>query len=85
MNVIKHNMGKILLNMQGGLKPGDCVYVDLNKDGVIDADDVCALGYTNNPEYVAGLNFGFSWKNFEMSMQWTGAFNTSAFVAGNFP
>ncbi len=80
----KAQYGQDIAEHAGGLKPGDCVYVDLNKDGVIDADDVCALGYTNNPEYVAGLNFGFSWKNFEMSMQWTGAFNTSRLLQETF-
>lgn len=80
----KTQYGQDIAEHAGGLKPGDCVYVDLNKDGVIDADDVCALGYTNNPEYVAGLNFGFSWKKFEMSMQWTGAFNTSRLLQETF-
>ena len=54
--------------------PGDCVYVDLNADGEINSNDATRdIGYTDMPEYTAGLNTGFSWKNFDFSMQWTGA------------
>ena len=56
---------------------GDAVYVDLNSDGVIDSDDVTAIGYSNVPQYVAGLNTGFSWKGFDVTLQFTGAWNTS--------
>ncbi len=60
------------------LKPGDCVYVDLNKDGVIGNGDTSRrLGFTNDPEYMAGVDLGFSWKNFDVSMQFVGAWNVS--------
>lgn len=59
------------------LEPGDCVYVDANKDGVIDDDDQQPIGYTNNPEYSGGLTLGFSWKNFSFSMLWNYAWNAS--------
>ncbi|OKZ07346.1 MAG: SusC/RagA family TonB-linked outer membrane protein [Bacteroides oleiciplenus] len=58
------------------LQPGDAVFVDLNKDGKLDGDDATRdIGFTDIPEYTAGLNLGFSWKNFDFSMQWTGAWN----------
>ena len=58
------------------LQPGDAVYVDLNKDGKLDGNDATRdIGFTDLPEYTAGLNLGFSWKNFDFSMQWTGAWN----------
>lgn len=60
------------------LRPGDAVFVDLNKDGVITTEDMTyAKGFTDDPEYLAGINMGFSWKNFDVSMQWTGAWNVS--------
>lgn len=61
------------------LQPGDCVYVDLNKDGVIDASDYSRnLGiYTDDPEYTIGIDLGFSWKRWDFSMQLTGAWNVS--------
>lgn len=76
--------GTSIAEHAGGLMPGDCVYVDLNKDGVIDSDDVTKSGYTNVPEYVIGLTPGFKWKNLDFSMQWTGAFNVSRLLQETF-
>nr|WP_320947095.1 TonB-dependent receptor [Bacteroides intestinalis] len=68
------------------LKPGDCVYVDLNKDGVIGNGDTSReLGvYTDDPEYTVGANLGFSWKNLDVSMQFTGAWNVSRELTSSF-
>lgn len=67
------------------LKDGDCVYVDLNSDGKIDANDLSHdFGFTDDPEYMAGLNLGFSWKGFDVSMQWTAAWNVSRSISSVF-
>lgn len=66
------------------LQPGDCVYVDLNKDGVIDEDDLQPSGYTNNPEYTGGITLGFSWKNFDFSMMWNYSWNVSRILGETF-
>lgn len=58
-------------------KPGDAMYKDLNHDNVIDSDDKTYFGYSVRPEYIFGLLGGFSWNNFDFSMQWTGATNVS--------
>lgn len=58
-------------------KYGDCVYVDLNNDGTIDANDRHAYGYTDVPEINYSLNAGFSWKGFDFSMLWVGATNVN--------
>ena len=64
------------------LVPGDCVYVDLNADGEINSNDATRdIGYTDMPEYTAGLNTGFTWKNFDFSMQWTGAWNVDRMLS----
>lgn len=74
----KAQFGKdIPYHVEGGLKAGDAVYVDINGDGVIDNNDRIHQGYTNLPEYTYGINLGFEWKGFDLSMQWTGAWNTS--------
>lgn len=69
------------------LKPGDAVYVDLNKDGVIDNKD-CTRDldgiYTDDPEYTIGVNLGFSYKHWNFSMQWSGAWNVSRCLTGAF-
>lgn len=67
------------------LKDGDAVYVDLNHDGVIDPNDMSYdNGYTDDPEYTAGLNLGFTWKGLTVNMQWTGAWNVSRMLDGSF-
>ena len=64
------------------LQPGDAVYVDLNKDGKLDGNDATRdIGFTDLPEYTAGLNLGFSWNNFDFSMQWTGAWNVDRMLS----
>lgn len=80
----KAQYGQDIAEHAGGLEPGDVVYVDLNKDGVIDSDDVTKAGYTDIPEYVVGLQLGFEWKNFDFSTQWTGAFNASRLLQETF-
>jgi len=63
------------------LQDGDCVYVDLDGNGYIDENDMSrGLGYTNDPEFMAGLTAGFSWKNFTFNMQWTSAWNVSRLI-----
>ena len=80
----KVEYGTDIAEHAGGLKPGDCVYVDLNGDGVINADDVSAQGYSNNPEYIAGLSMGFSYKGFDFSMLFNAATNTSRLLEETF-
>lgn len=67
------------------LKEGDCVYVDLNGDGKIDANDMSRdLGRTDDPEYIAGLTLGFSWKGLSFNAQFTGAWNVTRMLSGTF-
>lgn len=56
---------------------GDVKYKDLNGDHRIDEKDVRDIGYPIYPLYTAGVNMGFSWKGFDFSMTWSGAFQTS--------
>lgn len=77
---IKDSNGELILNP--GLPqpyqrvyPGDAMYQDLNGDNIVDGNDKCVTGYSNRPEYTFGLNMGFNWKGFSLSMQWTGATN----------
>ena len=59
------------------LQPGDCRYVDVNKDGKIDNYDMVPLGFSNIPEVVYGVSLGFSWKGFDFSVLFQGATNVS--------
>lgn len=66
------------------IKPGDCVYVDLNGDNVIDANDQKPLGYTDNPEITYSVNFNFQWKGLDFTMLWIGADHVSRQLNGYF-
>ncbi|WP_333697293.1 SusC/RagA family TonB-linked outer membrane protein [Bacteroides congonensis] len=56
---------------------GDVKYKDLNNDNVIDYRDESAIGYPVYPLLTGGVNFGFSYKGFDLSMTWSGATKTS--------
>ena len=66
------------------LKYGDCVYVDLNGDGVIDANDQKPIGFTSTPELTYSLNASLNWKGLDFSMLWTGADNVNRLLNGYF-
>ena len=67
------------------LQPGDCVYVDLDQDGKIDQNDMTRdNGFTDDPEYMAGLTFGFNWKRLTFNAQFTGAWNVSRYITDVF-
>jgi len=60
------------------LQPGDAVFVDLDKNGYIDQNDQSRdYGYTDDPQYVAGLNLAMYYKQFSFSAQLTGAWGVS--------
>lgn len=65
--------GTALAVHPGTLKPGDAVYRDLNKDGVINGDDDTAIGHSNYPTFNGGVTIGFDYKGFSFSMLWVGA------------
>lgn len=58
-------------------QPGDVMYMDLNNDKKIDQNDVTAIGNTNYPQLSYGINYGISYKGFDISMTWAGAAKTS--------
>ena len=53
--------------------PGGLKLKDLNGDGILDVNDQGYMG-TNQPTYNAGLSFGLSYKNFDVSVLFQGAF-----------
>jgi len=60
------------------VKEGYLKFKDLNGDGVINADDQRAVGYSEHyPEYSIGSNMNFGYKNVGLSMTWSAALNFS--------
>lgn len=50
-----------------GTGPGDELFTDLNGDGVINGDDRQIIG-DPNPDWIAGLNNNFRYKDFDMNI-----------------
>ena len=57
----------------GTAKAGDIKYKDQNGDGVINDEDKVAIGHSNFPELVFGLNLAAQWKGFDISVFFQGA------------
>lgn len=62
-------------------KPGDVKYVDINNDGVINADDYTMIG-TSFPKYTYGLNASVGYANFELNMLFQGAADVNTSLTG---
>ncbi|MCQ2176050.1 MAG: TonB-dependent receptor [Bacteroidales bacterium] len=80
----REKYGTEMPNQNTELKYGDCVYVDLNGDGIVDQNDQKPLGFTSTPEITYSLNFNFNWKHLDFSMLWIGADNVSRTLNGYF-
>src|SRR3546814_2625259 len=61
--------------------PGDIKYRDLNGDGVINQFDRQAIG-TEQPLIFYGLDLGFSWKGFSLSVLVQGVANKNIMLTG---
>ncbi|HVX00199.1 MAG TPA: hypothetical protein VHA52_07180, partial [Candidatus Babeliaceae bacterium] len=48
-------------------QPGDAKYLDVNGDGVINADDRIVMGKPD-PDYIFGINNGFSYKGISLTV-----------------
>lgn len=71
-----------------GLQPGDLKYKDLNSDGLINEEDIRAIGHNNFPEINYSISFGGQWNGFDISVMFQGAGNVSNYFsahAGAYP
>ena len=59
---------------QTGAQIGDCLYKDVNEDGIIDANDRVVLG-SGLPKVNFGLSAHLEYKNFDLSISTFGALN----------
>lgn len=64
------------------LKPGDVAYRDVNRDGVIDTNDQTHVG-TSIPKVTGALNLSMSYKGWDLSLFFQGAFGNKIFSVLN--
>lgn len=63
-----------------GTQPGDLIYQDVNGDGRITADDMTRSKYGNIPQMIFGLTADMSYKNFDLSLVFSGQAQVSQYV-----
>ncbi len=64
----KNSKGEVI---QPNAKAGDVIYVDVNDDGAIDANDITDVG-SPLPSFEYGINIGLNYKAFDMSLFFQG-------------
>ncbi|MFP5436947.1 MAG: SusC/RagA family TonB-linked outer membrane protein [Bacteroidia bacterium] len=63
-----------------GTLPGDLIYRDVNGDGQITADDMTRSKFGNIPQIIFGLSADASYKNFDISLLFSGQTQVSQYV-----
>jgi TonB-linked SusC/RagA family outer membrane protein len=71
---------EIASSAQTSAIPGDFKYVDQNGDGVIDGKDRTSIG-NPNPKYTYGINTNFTYKNFDLAIDFQGVADVDVYNA----
>ncbi|MDR3184683.1 MAG: TonB-dependent receptor [Prevotellaceae bacterium] len=66
----------------GEYLPGDIKYKDVNGDGIIDNNDIVAIGATRVPSLVYGTGLSVLWKGFDFNVHFQGAGKSAYFIGG---
>lgn len=66
----------------GQAKAGDIKYKDQNGDGIINSEDNVAIGRSNFPELIFGLNINAEYKGFDLTLFFQGAGLTDFYYSG---
>lgn len=61
-----------------GFEPGDAKYVDLNRDGRIDQEDISVIGNAQ-PKGVYGINNTFRWRNLDLNIFFQGVWGNDIY------
>lgn len=67
----------------GEYRVGDIKYQDVNGDGIVNDQDMVAIGYTNLPEITYGFGATAQWKNWDVNVFFQGVSHNSFFVGGS--
>ena len=61
-----------------GAKPGDAKYVDVDRNGVIDKDDIGIIGNAQ-PKFTYGINNTFRYRNFDLNIFFQGVYGNDVY------
>jgi hypothetical protein len=79
-DIDKHANQSIFSN---SIHPGDIKYKDLNKDGVINANDIQRIGNGDVPTTIFGYGVNLSWKGFYIGVFFQGALGADRLIGGD--
>jgi TonB-linked SusC/RagA family outer membrane protein len=81
-DVDNHSVQQAGTTSYNSTSPGDIRFVDLNNDGVIDANDQTFIG-NPSPDFIYGLNNSFTYKEFDLGIFIQGVYGNKIFNANN--
>jgi len=67
----------------GEVMPGDIKYKDINGDGIIDDNDIVAIGATTRPNLTYGFGLSASWKGLDINVHFQGIGKSTYFINGS--
>lgn len=67
----------------GDVMPGDIKYKDVNGDGVVNSDDIVAIGTTRRPNLTYGFGLSAKWNGFDFNVHFQGVGKSSFFINGS--
>ncbi|KIA92387.1 collagen-binding protein [Pedobacter kyungheensis] len=67
----------------GEVMPGDIKYKDVNGDGLIDDNDIVAIGATTRPNLTYGFGLSASWKGLDINVHFQGIGKSTYFINGS--
>ncbi len=67
----------------GEVMPGDIKYKDVNGDGVVDGNDIVAIGATTRPNMIYGFGASASWKGLDINVLFQGSGQSTYFINGS--
>ena len=68
--------------MYGEVQPGDIKYKDVNGDGIVDDNDIVAIGATATPSLIYGVGVSVGWRGFDFNVLFQGAGKSSNLISG---
>ena len=67
----------------GAVQPGDVKYLDLDKNGIVDQNDVTRIGYGRFPEWNFAFGGKLCWKGFDLEVRFQGLAGVAANLLDN--
>lgn len=77
---IFQTVAEVAASKQTSAQPGDFIYQDTNKDGILDSRDRVVLG-NPQPKYNYGINTSFTYKSFDLALDFQGVADVSVYNA----